>query len=221
MIMDIKINANELNLKSKEKFSNDEHLESLIQYIFNNSEIANIHKLTNRFFYCYNLLECEEEYKLILELEETNFQELTHLYNIFKKWNPYEKYNIRELRGFFFEELTTHYLKSNDKKIIRESNIVIGDYKSHTWDLIIKEECYFIECKMYYSSIKRSTIDKMVSIRNKLSEATVFLSSYTNKNLISDHLMTLQKDTSDDKYDLILKNITIISIEDYQNKHLI
>lgn len=33
--------------------------------------------------------------------------------------------------------------------------------------------------------------------------------------------MTLQKDTSDDKYDLILKNITIISIEDYQNKHLI
>ena len=74
---------------------------------------------------------------------------------------------------------------------------------------------------MYYSSIKRSTIDKMVSFKNKLSNATVFLSSYTNKNLISDHLLNLQNDTSDDKYDRILKNIKIISIENYQNKYLI
>lgn len=103
-------------------------------------------------------MECDEEYKLILELEETNFQELTYLYNIFKKWNPYEKYNIRELRGFFFEELTTHYLKSNDKKIILESNIVIGDYKSHTWDLIIKEECFFllnVKCIIHQLNVQR------------------------------------------------------------------
>ena len=86
----------------------------------------------------------------MLKVEEYDFHELTYIYNLFILWNPFSKYNSRELRGFFFEQLTYYFIeKMTDYEIIREANMHLDNYISHTWDIIVKEDCSFFECKMY------------------------------------------------------------------------
>lgn len=220
MTYEIKINMN--NIKNKEIFIKDKYMINLIDFIYQNSEIKNVHKLTKRLFYCYNLNESEEEYNLIIQLEEHKFKELTYIYNLFCSWNPYNKYNIRQLRGFFFEQLNYIYFQSiyDNDEIITEAKVFVNGYSSHTLDLIVKSNDIFVECKFNYNSIKRDTINKMSTLKNKIPQSNAIISSYSNKNLIKDHLITLREDSSIEKYKILLNKISILSLESFQDKDL-
>ena len=60
----------------------------------------------------------------------------------------------------------------------------------------------------------------MISSFNKLPESKIFLVSYESKEVLYDSLQKLRQNTKQTKYDNILKNINLISIENF-NQHIL
>lgn len=208
--MNYKLIPNKNNLKTKEKFENDQYLIKLINITLN---CSNIHILNyiNDMFYLKSQTEYEEKFNKHSLAIKHDLNMLIEIYSIFQVWMPFEKYDLGELRGNFLEILTYEFIKKSNKnqlEILRETKINIGDYNSHTWDIIVKLEkilhCY--ECKFSPKTIKRKHLDQMISVFNKLT-SSINLVTFSPKEYVIDHLLTLQGTTNPKKYQNTISNI--------------
>ena len=107
--------------------------------------------------------------------------------------------------------------KFKDELIFRESKLNIGNFLSHTWDIIIELDkhynCY--ECKFSSFSLKRIHIDKMLASKHKSDNISIFLVVLHQLSFINQKLKIIQGNTSDEKYDELLNEFKIISLEDF------
>ena len=215
--MNIKIRTSENNLKSKKKFMNDEYFQKLIEYLTNNHTSPRIHNFTRYLFYAKS----GKEYDILLKKflnKNTQENDLQHIHNLFSKWKPYEKYNLANCRGAFLEELSYNMLKEKNPSttIHTETQILLEDYQSHYWDiLIIGDIIKAYECKFSAYSIKRKHIDKMWEFKNKIINSKVFLIVYDNEKIIKQKIMAILHEA--DILFHITNNIDIISIKNFHD----
>lgn len=145
--------------------------------------------------------------------------------SFFFQWKPYEQYEMSECRGIFLEELTLKYLKTNYKNdtIYPESKIIIDNYSSHTWDMIINLDKYYklYECKYSTYYLKRKHLDNMISLKNKLKNSRIYLVIYENKTLIDYVIKKLKMNTNKDIYEENIKKINIFTLENFVNRDLL
>ncbi|RAP50977.1 MAG: hypothetical protein BZ133_04110 [Methanosphaera sp. SHI613] len=174
-------------------------------------------------FYLKSLDEYKKYLPLILTVNENSIELVMKIYNIFIEWNAFEKYNLGELRGTFLEILTYKLLNKKGKgEIYKEVNIILGKYTSHTWDIILKlnNSINLLEAKFSSNVLKRKHLNQMISSFNKLPNSYIFLVSYDEKTIIKDKLINLKENTTQSKYDSILHNINIISIENFNQNNI-
>ncbi|MBR0472247.1 MAG: hypothetical protein IJI98_06065 [Methanosphaera sp.] len=216
----IKENIN--NLNSKQRFSTDPFLSKLINILVNNKEGSNIHEYVRDMFYFKSIEEYQRYLPHVLIAYEESYELVMKIYNLFMEWNVFDKYNLGELRGNYLEMLLFEYIKENhyDANVYREVNVLIGDYKSHVWDVVLESEDYIslFESKFSSKVLKRHHINQMIGLFNKLPESEIYLVAYENKEVLTDSLDELQEETSKTKYDNIIKNFNLISIENF-NQH--
>ena len=223
--MEIIIKDNENNLKSKDKFSDDVDLQNLVDYCIINNSVEGLNSFIRVLFF----IEEYNGYELALNRAKIRFKhsekELTIVCNIFRKWIPYEKYNLGECRGAFLEILSYKRisLQYPNHIIKQEINLFLEDYKSHTWDILLEEDLiyYLFECKFSSVSIKRSHLNHMLGDYNKLKVIRMFLIFFTTKNKVLDYLLSLQEDTGNSEYESMLNKFNIITIEDFNHSILL
>ncbi len=214
MVYEIKINKN--NLKSKERFYNDNYLCNLVKLIITYKGTFKIHTFIRDLLYLKNIEEYETILTKYLIIHDIHHEIILKIYDLFTNWVPFEKYNLGELRGNYLEMLCYEYLQQEySEKIYRESNIKIGDYISHTWDLILELEEYLnlYECKFSLNSLKRKHINQVISLKNKLSTSNIYIIIYETNELLEFKLMNLRENTKKDQYKQILSNINFITLE--------
>lgn len=175
-------------------------------------------------FYFKSIVEYQRYLPQVLIAYEEFYELVMKIYNLFMEWNVFDKYNLGELRGNYLELLLFEYIKENshDEKVYREVNVIIGDYKSHVWDVVSEsDDCLSLyESKFSSKVLKRHHINQMIALFNKLPESEIYLVAYENKEVLMDSLDELQKDTSKIKYDNIIKNFNLISIENFNQHNL-
>ena len=217
--MNFSIIENENTLKSKEKYIKDKYFNLLIQYAVKFHDCYDVHELIKNFFELYSLDEYESffENKLLSnnEYNEVFFK----IYNLFCEWKPYLYYNMVNCRGAFLEEFTYHLLKKlyATDNIYKETNIILDDYHSPDWDVILIFNDLFkvIECKFSSYSIQTKNINQIKGFKNKFNMFNIYLVSYDYKNALLDALTILTKNNLEE----ILEIINIISIEDLIEKN--
>ena len=213
--MNIQIKENKDNIKRKQLLLSDSYFKSLINITLKYSQYEEIHEFIKDFL-SINYKKGYEEY-LNTYHDENKYE----IYNLFVQWRPYELYNMNECRGIFFEEFILKYLKSYEESgiIYTESKIIINDYSSHTWDIIVDLDNFFklYECKFSSYHIKRKHIDKMISLKNKLQNSKIYLTVYENKSLVEYTIRNLRQNTDMEKYEDNLKKINIFSLESIVN----
>ncbi|RAP43808.1 MAG: hypothetical protein BZ136_09350 [Methanosphaera sp. rholeuAM74] len=215
--MNVQIKQNKNNIKRKEDLLSDSYFNSLLNITIKYSQYEEIHEFIKDLLTMNN----EQDYKEYLDTfqDENNglYEKLYEVYNLFSQWKPWKLYNMSECRGMFFEELILKYLKPNnmDGNIYTESKMIVNDYSSHTWDIIVELNKYFklYECKFSSYHIKRKHVDKMVSLKNKLQNSKIYLTVYENKSLVEYTLKKLRQDTNKEKYENNLKKINIFTLE--------
>ena len=174
------------------------------------------------------MLYCEdnEEYKFLF----TNFiigykeyqDQLIDLFDLFYKWNPFEKYQLSQLRGIYLELIVYQLLKEKYPKdlIYQECYIKIGSYNSHTWDILINLDDYpkFYECKFTPHNLKRKHINEMIGLTKILPTSLIFLVSLKLRKRILDKLFTL-KESHETNFTEKLEKINLITIEDFNKNN--
>ncbi len=211
----IKENTN--NIKSKKRFYEDKHLKQLTKLTLKYSNNIHLLNYIKNMLYYNNSDKYDESFSKITKALPNNYKEVMQINDLFKTWQPTNKYNMGELRGNFLEILYSKVLerKYSTNKIHKESNIIIEDYHSHTWDFIVELEkilkCY--ECKFSPSALQRKHINQMIGLYNKLDTSRPILVSFTNKTKIIDCIKLLRENTNPDKYHQNITHIQIISIE--------
>lgn len=219
MLFHIEKNLN--NFKNRNKYSNDIYLKKLVDLSMINHSVPGLNIFIRYMFYSLNEDEYTSQLYLMNNSYPTSMEELTKVYNIFIEWKPYEKYNMGEIRGVFLEFLTYAIIEKEfiDYDIYRESNVILSNYKSHTWDVIVDLINYLnlYECKFSFESFKRKHLDQIVALMNKLEGSNSFVVFFQYKQKILLILDTLQNDTSDEKFKVMLSKINIISLEDFIN----
>ena len=61
----------------------------------------------------------------------------------------------------------------------------------------------------------------MISTFNKIPNSKIFLVTYETKDIMKDNLKKLQENTNPKKYENIIKNINLISIENFKQNTII
>ncbi|MBR3214327.1 MAG: hypothetical protein IKF79_07450 [Methanosphaera sp.] len=214
---------NQKNLKSKNSLYDNTFLNKLTDIVISNKNFVGINKFIRDMFY----LKCIDEYDIALNKNivgyENDYQLFIDVYNLFKEYKPYEIYDLGFFRGFFLELLSYKYLKNlyEEESIYRESKIKIGEYESHYWDIIINKEevLKLYECKFSSKSIKRSHLDKMFGLQNKLIQSKVYLVTFELKDLVWDDLKGLINNTNQEKFESILNSFNYMFLEDYVIKN--
>jgi len=151
-----------------------------------------------------------------------HYEIIFKIFTLFTNWIPYEKYNLGELRGNFLEFLSYNYLNDiYDKSIIyQESNIILKEYKSHTWDIIVdSNQLLLYECKFSSLSLKRSHINKMIGLKNKLEKVDIFLVFYESKLKVKNNIENLQENTKKYKFNDMLTEFNYITLENFSEKN--
>ena len=210
---------NKNNIKSKERFYKDSYLNQLIGIVVNYKGSFKIHNLVRDLFYLKTMDEYEELLTKYLRIYELHHEIIYRIYNLFTNWLPFEIYNLGQLRGNYLELLSYKYLKQSypSLKIHMESNILVNDFKSHTWDLIVElpELLQLYECKFSPNSIKRHHINQMIALKNKLPNSSLFLVFYDINEWVTFNIKKLREDTQKDKYDDIIDNFTFITLDKF------
>ena len=179
--MNISIQKNTKLIKSKENLFNDSYLNRVINLLVDDEKYFEIIYSIRHLFYMTNEANYEREFKLMITRYYDKITECKEVYHIFKEWKPYDKYDMGECRGIFLELLSYKLLikKYGEKNIFRESNLIIGQFQSHTWDAILKLDnsykCY--ECKFSSKNITRSHLNSMIGTKNKSELTEIFLVS--------------------------------------------
>lgn len=220
--MNIKIVENLNNLKNKEKLLEDQNLLNLIDLCLKKHLSIYDYLLIKDYFYLTSVNEYKNHFNDSKEFY-TNINNSKIIYKLFKEWKPYEHYNLGELRGNFLELLFYTILNNfYSNTIFRESIIYLDDYKSHTWDIIMKYKkiYYLYECKFSSQSIKRSQINQMVGLNNRAKIFKMFLIFFESHDKIWDKLHELKYDTHFLKYNNMLKVFNIISLEDFADNNI-
>lgn len=221
VIMNFKLEINTNNLKTKEKFKNDCYLLELVNITTKCNDIHVLNYIRDM-FYLKSLDEYENKYNksCLAMIQQTN--SLNIIYNIFKLWLPFERYNLGELRGYFLELLTVTILKQSnitDNEIFQESKVKLENYTSYTWDIIINKDnilhCY--ECKFSPNNIRRKHIDQIISLYNKLTKTHLNLVTFTEREYLIDQILFLRNNTNPKKYNEIISKINLITIENFVN----
>lgn len=211
--VDFSIIENETTLKSKEKYVKDDYFNLLVQYAVKFHDCYEAHDLIKNLFELYSINEYESFFENKLLSNNKNNEICFEIYSLFCEWKPYTYYNIGNCRGAFLEEFTYHLLKKiyTTDNIYKEANILLDNYSSHTWDVIIIFEDLLkaIECKFSSYSIQIKHINLIKGFKNKFNNFNVYLVSYDYKDAIQDALTIITNNNTDD----ILKMINIISIE--------
>ncbi|RAP54477.1 MAG: hypothetical protein BZ137_02000 [Methanosphaera sp. rholeuAM130] len=211
--MDFSIMENETTLKSKEKYIKDDYFNLLVNYAVKFHDCYDVHEIIKNLFELYSI----DEYKTFFEnkiLSNTKYNEVYfEIYNLFCEWKPYSYYNMGNCRGAFLEEFTYHLLKKlyDTGNVYKESNIILDDYSSHNWDVILIFNDIFkaIECKFSSYSIQTKHVNQIKGFKNKFNKFNVYLVSYDYKDAILDALTIITNNNPDE----ILDMINIISIE--------
>ncbi len=150
---------------------------------------------------------------------KSNVNDAIKVHEIFCEWKPFDKYDLGQLRGSFLEELTLELLKDvyDDELIFQESKIILGDFQSHFWDVIVIVDDWVdaYECKFSSYSVNRGQLDDMVGLRNNLESSMIFLVVFQPKGAVIEILNTLKGNTSAEVYEKYLDKINIISLEDF------
>lgn len=211
----IKENTN--NIKSKKRFYEDKYLNELSNLALKYSNNIHLLNYIKTMLYFNDNEKYDESFSKITKAIPYNYKEIMQIYDLFKIWQPFNKYNMGELRGNFLENLYLKILRKKYglNKIHKESQIIINDYYSHTWDFIVELEkninCY--ECKFSPSVLKRKHINQMLGLYNKLKTSRIILVSFTNRSKVIDNIKLLRDDTNTKKYTQNIRHIQIISIE--------
>lgn len=212
---EIKENIN--NPKSKKRFYKDKYLNELINIIINYNGSFKLHHLVRDMFYVKSLEEYETILTKYLIIHTTYHKIIFEIYNLFTNWLPFEIYNLGELRGNYLEMLSYNYLQQHhDEKIYKESNIIINDYTSHTWDLIVElNNLHLYECKYSARLLKRNHINQMIGLNNKLPKSELFLVFYDIKEMVDFNIRKLREDTRKEKFDEIISTFTSITLDNF------
>lgn len=215
-----KLLINQKNIKNKEKYFKDPYLNEITDLCINYSQNIHILNYIRLMLYFKNNEQYDKELSKAVIALSSYYKEIILINDLFKKWQPFNKYDMGQLRGIFLELLIFKILKNNypENIIKQETKILLEDYQSYTWDFIVELtnhlDCY--ECKYSPYSIKRKHIDQIVAFSNKCQKSNIFLACFTSKDKITDSLILLKENTKIDKFKENLKIINIISIEEIQ-----
>ena len=220
MAVNIIIEENNNNLKSKEKFEKDYYLNKLINYAISYASVSGLNTFINVMFYLKNMKDYDNQFYLFNMAYPDSICEIEQIYRLFITWLPFEKYDLGELRGNFLELLSYNILNKQyaECSIYKESRVCIVDYISHTWDIIVDDdELYLYECKFSYQSLRRKHIDQMIALMNKLNDLNhkVILVFYTPREKINRRLKYLQFNTKEKRYAGMINRFNIIDLDDF------
>lgn len=218
-----KLVINQKNLDNRNVLFENTFLNELTDIIIDNKKFRGTINFIRDMFYLKSIEEYDFALNRCLIGYANNFQIFLDVYNLFKEYKPYKKYDLGLLRGRFLELLSYKYLKRlYDKDVIySESKIKINDYESHFWDIIIKLEdiLKLYECKFSSKTIKRSHLNSMLSLKNKIHQSEIYLTTFEHKDIVMDDLNDLICDTSQIKFDNMLKTFNYIYLEDYTKEN--
>ena len=71
------------------------------------------------------------------------------------------------------------------------------------------------ECKFSSKTIKRSHLNIMFGLKNKIPQSEIYLTTFELKDIVMDDLNDFINDTNQIKFDNMLKTFNYISLEDY------
>lgn len=204
--------------KSKQKMFNDKHLNTLVNLIINNDYNSLLSPI-KYFFSITSEKNYDKQYYLMKIRYDTQIDKCEKIYNIFKKWKPYEKYNMGECRGTFLESLTYNYLikRYTQENVIRESKIIINDYQTHTWDsiCIYKENINCYECKFSIKSLKRGNIDNMLGILKRKTNINLYIVTLDIKEDFTNNILQLRENTNITTFNNMIQKFNLLTIEDF------
>lgn len=214
---------NKNNINSKSKFKEDYYFEIITKLLINEIDNPYIHNNIKRLFNFTSVEQYEKlSANLIKLMDSTTYKEHypnIFLCNIFKIWKPYEKYNLGECKGYFFELFTYKLLNRlyNENKLYLETSFKIGNYYSHTWDIILKilNVYYCYECKFSLKYFKRKHLNQMLSLKNNLNNSNLYLVTYHSLPLAKDCFERIKENTSKDKYENMLNQINLVTLDDF------
>ena len=177
--MNISIQKNTKLIKSKENLFNDSYLNRVINLLVDDEKYFEIIYSIRHLFYMTNEANYEREFKLMITRYYDKITECKEVYHIFKEWKPYDKYDMGECRGIFLELLSYKLLikKYGEKNIFRESNLIIGQFQSHTWDAILKEvyKIYHLSLVIHYKKNLISRETRNISVSSDLFFVPIML----------------------------------------------
>ena len=212
------IKENKNNLRSKKRFYKDKYLLELINIITKYKGTFKIHNFVRDLLYVKRLEEYDAILTKYLIIHNEHPTIILQIYGLFTNWSPFETYNMGQLKGNYLELLSYSYMRQKySQKIYEESNIILDNYQSHTWDLILElnEKLYLYECKFSAKILKRKHIDQMTGLKNRIPTSSLFLVIYDTNEIIKFNLKQLRKNTGKYKYDKIIHQINFITIENF------